>query len=127
MKRKKIRLRYKKERVVLSDVLPYELPLIFSNRYFYKFLVSNGIWIELGTDGKDVLHWNKTEEKGLMGLLAILFCHKISDFEGTDCLRLESYDLKHIPFVYSIQHKPLQHRYLSLIHPANQIKIVEFL
>lgn len=68
MKRKKIRLRYKKERVVFSDVLPYELPLIFSNRYFYKFLVSNGIWIELGTDGKDVLHWNKTEEKGLMGL-----------------------------------------------------------
>lgn len=126
MKRKKIRLRYKKERVVFSDVLPYELPLIFSNRYFYKFLVSNGIWIELGTDGKDVLHWNKTEEKGLMGLLAILFCHKVSDFEGTDSLQLESYDLKHIPFVYSIQHKPLQHRYLSLIHPANQIKVVEF-
>lgn len=126
MKRKKIRLRYKKERVVLSDVLPYELPLIFSNRYFYKFLVSNGIWIELGTDGKDVLHWNKTEEKGLLGLLAILFCHKVSDFEGTDSLQLESYDLKHIPFVYSIQHKPLQHRYLSLIHPANQIKVVEF-
>lgn len=126
MKRKKIRLRYKKERVVFSDVLPYELPLIFSNRYFYKFLVSNGIWIELGSDGKDTLHWNKTEEKGLMGLLAIMFCHKVSDFEGTDSLQLESYDLKHIPFVYSIQHKPLQHRYLSLIHPANQIKVVEF-
>ena len=126
MKRKKIRLRYKKERVVFSDVLPYELPLIFSNRYFYKFLVSNGIWIELGNDGKDTLHWNKTEEKGLIGLLAILFCHKVSDFEGVDSLQLESYDLKHIPFVYSIQHKPLQHRYLSLIHPANQIKIVEF-
>lgn len=126
MKRKKIRLRYKKERVVFSDVLPYELPLIFSNRYFYKFLVNNGIWIELGMDGKDTLHWNKTEEKGLMGILAIMFCHKVSDFEGADSLQFESYDLKHIPFVYSIQHKPIQHRYLSLIHPANQIKVVEF-
>ena len=37
-KRRKIRLKYKKERVLLSDVLPYELPVIFTNRYFYRFL-----------------------------------------------------------------------------------------
>lgn len=43
MRRKKIRLKYKKERVLFSDVLPYELPFIFSNRYFYRFLVKNGI------------------------------------------------------------------------------------
>lgn len=126
MRRKKIRLRYKKERIVFSDVLPYELPLIFSNRYFYKFLVRNGIWIELGADGRDTLHWNKTDDKGFMVLLAIIFCRRVSDFDGIDSLHLERHALRRIPFVYAIQHKPLKHRYLSLIHPANQIKVVEF-
>lgn len=125
IKRKKIRLRYKKERVVFSDVLPYELPLIFSNRYFYRFLVRNGIWIEISKEGQDTLHWNKTEDKGILGLLAIIFCRKISEFEGKDSLLLNVHDLKRIPFVYSIQHKPLKHRFLSLIHPANQIKVVD--
>lgn len=125
IKRKKIRLRYKKERVVFSDVLPYELPLIFSNRYFYRFLVRNGIWIEISREGQDTLHWNKTEDKGILGLLAIIFCRKISEFEGKDFLLLNVHDLKRIPFVYSIQHKPLKHRFLSLIHPANQIKVVD--
>lgn len=126
MRRKKIRLRYKKERVVFSDVLPYELPLIFSNRYFYKFLVRNGVWIEMGAGDKDKLHWNKTDDKGFLGILAIMFCRNISEFEGKDMLQLDSFSLKRIPFVYAIQHKPLKHRYLSLIHPANQIKVVEF-
>lgn len=125
IKRKKIRLRYKKERVVFSDVLPYELPLIFSNRYFYRFLVRNGIWIEISREGQDTLHWNKTENKGILGLLAIIFCRKISEFECKDSLLLNVHDLKRIPFVYSIQHKPLKHRFLSLIHPANQIKVVD--
>lgn len=44
-RRKKIKLQYKKERVVFSDILPYELPIIFSNRYFYRFLVKNKIAI----------------------------------------------------------------------------------
>ena len=34
MKKKKIRLKYKKERVLLSDILPYELPFIFTNYYW---------------------------------------------------------------------------------------------
>ena len=37
-KRKKIKLSYSKERVLFSDVLPYECPIIFSNRYLYRFL-----------------------------------------------------------------------------------------
>jgi hypothetical protein len=36
---------YKKERVVLSDILPYEVPPFFSNRHFYNFLVKNKIVI----------------------------------------------------------------------------------
>ena len=126
MKRKKIRLRYKKERVLFSDVLPYELPLIFSNRYFYRFLVNNGIRIEIGSSGQDTLRWNMTEEKGILGILSILFKRKLSEFEGKDSLLLDKFGLKRIPFTYSIRHKPVKHRYLSLMHPANQIKVVDF-
>ena len=46
MRRKKIRLKYKKSRVLLSDTLPYELPFIFTNRYFYRFVVKNKVEIK---------------------------------------------------------------------------------
>ena len=36
---------YKKERVVLSDILPYEVPPFFSNRHFYNFLIKNKVVI----------------------------------------------------------------------------------
>lgn len=126
MRRKKIKLRYKKERVIFSDVLPYELPLIFNNRYFYRFLVRHGIRIDIRKDGKNTLLWDKTNDEGLLGILSILFCRKVSEFRDKDSLMLNEHDLKRIPFVYSIRHKPLKHRYLALMHPANQIKVVDF-
>lgn len=126
MRRKKIKLRYKKERTIFSDVLPYELPLIFSNRYFYKLLVRNEVRIKFEADGKNILTWNTTKDKGFLGILAIIFCKKVSELEGKNTLSLTEYDLKRIPFVYGIQHKPLKLRHLSLIHPVNQIKVVEF-
>lgn len=37
-RRKKIKLQYKKERVVFSDILPYELPIIFQIGISIDFL-----------------------------------------------------------------------------------------
>jgi hypothetical protein len=60
---------YKKERAVLSDVLPYELPITFSNRHFYNFLVNNKIELVKTIDKKDEsnnIYWkflNKHQEK----------------------------------------------------------------
>lgn len=55
-KRKKIKLSYSKERVLFSDVLPYECPIIFSNRYLYRFLAKY-LWI--GEEQKiDNITWN---------------------------------------------------------------------
>ena len=47
-KRKKIKLSYSKERVLFSDVLPYECPIIFSNRYLYRFLNIYGLVKSMG-------------------------------------------------------------------------------
>lgn len=46
MSPKKVRLSYKKERCLLSDVLPFEIPISFSNRHFYAFILRYRITIE---------------------------------------------------------------------------------
>ena len=46
MSKKKKYIQYPKERAILSDVLPYEIPITFSNRYLYRFLVENNIRLE---------------------------------------------------------------------------------
>ena len=67
MRRKKIRLKYKKERVLFSDILPYELPFIFTNRYFYRFLVKNGIHVE-----SDKIVWNSDVPDGALNVLSFI-------------------------------------------------------
>lgn len=123
MRRKKIKLRYKKERVVFSDVLPYELPFIFTNRYFYRFLVKN----EVSIDSTDALHWKKGIDKGALAILALLSKTQSSQLDG----KIE-YNLKidnrlvNIPFNYAIKHKETSNRRLSIVHPLNQIQMVGF-
>lgn len=125
IRRIKKKLRYKKERVLLSDTLPYELPLMFSNRGFYRFLVKNGIEI----DEEDTLKWSKTMPDGAFALLKLLMGLG-DDVKKKDGQKKKSgngdYLDQTIPFNYKIEHKPTKPRVLSLIHPANQVKMVEF-
>ncbi len=123
MRRKKIRLRYKKERVLLSDVLPYEVPFIFSNRYFYRFLVKNGVHV----DG-DRIVWNDNISEGALNILAIILGRSFYDLNNNG-VSIKQEDLKKfisIPFTYRILHKPTKSRELSIIHPRNQILMVDF-
>ncbi len=124
MRHKKIRLRYKKERVLFSDVLPYELPFIFTNRYFYRFLVKNQIRIE-----NDELKWDSHVEDGVLAIIKFLFNEKDKDLRKDGLLALsgkESRYFKRIPFTYCILHKPTKSRELTIIHPVNQIQMVDF-
>lgn len=121
MKKKRIKLRYKKERVVLSDVLPYELPFIFTNRYFYRFLVKN----EVSIDGSDVLHWKGGIHKGAKAIIALLAGVQVPQLNGGTKYNLRS-RLVTVPFSYAIKHKETSNRRLSIVHPLNQIQIVDF-
>lgn len=125
MKRKKIRLKYKKERVLLSDMLPYELPLIFSNRYFYRFLVKNGIHVN-----GDKIIWNENVSDGTLQILAFILGANMSNMKVNGYVTCDDSSLKKnfqtIPFSYRILHKPTKSRELSLIHPRNQILMVDF-
>lgn len=124
MRRKKIRLKYKKERVLFSDVLPYELPFIFSNRYFYRFLVKNGIHIE-----SDKIVWNRDVPEGALIVLSFILDKGIAEMKAKGYVKCDDQEINKfqtIPFTYRILHKPTKSRELAVIHPRNQILMVDF-
>lgn len=97
-----------KYRVVISDTLPYERPMFFSNRFFARFLKFYGVEI----NGDVLIASKHTEEPGLKEFLEILGGKKGASRSS---------------FHYSITkdgHK--KGRCLSVIHPFHQIKIVDF-
>lgn len=126
--RKKIKLSYSKERVLFSDVLPYECPIIFSNRYLYQFLAKY-LWV--GEEQKvDNITWNvlkqskRLDEKDAYAFAALLFgCYEhgkpISDLKHKNCALF-------YPYQFNIAHKTNKTRTLSIIHPYNQWQVVEF-
>ncbi len=117
MSKRKKYIQYPKERAILSDVLPYEIPITFSNRYLYRFLVENNIElkdekIEFNTDfiDDDLIGFGET--------LKILFHHEYDNSND--------YKFRKIPFAYRISHKEKDFRELALIHPINQLKLIKF-
>ena len=117
MSKRKKYIGYPKERAILSDVHPYELPITFSNRYLYRFIVSNNINLEgnIITYKDDFTDGDATSFKEI---LKILF-HK--DFNNKD-----DYKFRRIPFTYKITHKENDFRQLALLHPINQLNIINF-
>lgn len=127
-KRKKIKLSYSKERVLFSDVLPYECPIIFSNRYLYRFLAKY-LWV--GEEQKvDNITWNvlkqskRLDEKDAYAFAALLFgCYEKDKRIGILQHRLNAL---FYPYQFNIAHKTNKNRTLSIIHPYNQWQVVEF-
>ncbi len=109
MAKKKIKLRYKQERVVLSDVNPFELPLIYSNRNFYRVLVKSGV--EINDSGQLIVNGNIPPE--MKACLEFLFDK-------------DSFNRATSPFVYQIENKGVKKRNLAIIHPKDQLKVVDF-
>ena len=127
-KRKKIKLSYSKERVLFSDVLPYECPIIFSNRYLYRFLAK---YLCVGEEQKvDNITWNvlkqskRLDEKDANAFAALLFgCYEKD--KKIEILQHRPNALFY-PYQFNIAHKTNKTRTLSIIHPYNQWQVVEF-
>ena len=65
---KKQRIYYKEERIVLSDILPYEVPPFFNNQQFYLFLKENKIQFK-----GQKLHFSKTAKPIVKIIIKIIF------------------------------------------------------
>lgn len=114
----------KKERVVLSDTLPFETPATFSNRYFYDFLISNKIEL-----CENKITWN-AKSLALSTIIKLIFGIKAKDIvqeiEGEITLNMKRGALKAIPFHYKISHKHKEFRELTVVHPKSQLAVIEF-
>jgi len=113
-------IKYKKERVVLSDILPYEVPITFSNRYFYDFLVENGICLKDNT-----ISWTKTKQ-GLEEAVRLIFDLRSHEANGNSITINEGKGFKTIPFNFKVSHKDNDFRMLTIVHPKNQLALVNF-
>jgi hypothetical protein len=125
-KKKKL-ITNKKERTILSDALPYELPATFSNRYFFEFLVENKINLD-----NNKVRW-KEDDEALRIIIKLLFDLNSTSFILNETNseieinpRVLNKALKTIPFGYKISHKNIDFRELTVIHPKNQLALVEF-
>lgn len=130
MSRKKaLSINFPVERVVLSDVLPYEVPIVFSNRYFYRFLCEHSIKFR-----GNRITWNNVDEvldnlvKMVLGIQpAKVVRHANENGVLVSIVDLEKTDVVHtVPFIFSTTHKQDQLRQLSLMHPKGQLLVVDF-
>ncbi|AZA98574.1 hypothetical protein EG359_02670 [Chryseobacterium joostei] len=122
---------YKKERVVLSDILPYEIPPFFSNRHFYNFLVKNKVVIN---EDDRTIQFKKDYTGVLRRLIKTLFgvpdnVNFITD-TNFDYFKFNEVAFEKvfltIPFKFKITHKDSDYRELTVIHPINQLYLVGF-
>lgn len=138
MPKRKINLPYKKERCLLSDVLPYEVPITFSNRNIYEFILRNRIELK----GKELI-WLKGSDT-LQRIIILMFglhpepqrvsnrleyvgeakrsfkCYRIPDGPNPKNHRFLT------PFAYKISHKEKEFRELCIPHPQSQLRVVDF-
>ncbi len=130
MSRKKINLT--KNRVLLSDTLPFETPITFSNRKLYRFLNKFDVHIS----GEHIL-WIKDKSANIiMSLLNGSEINKINDANPSDLksckYKLQQYvlikknDECKVPFSYPISHPTNNFRTISIPHPTSQLLVVDF-
>lgn len=128
MSKKALSINFPVERAVLSDFLPFEVPITFSNRHYYNFLIKN----KLKHDGLN-FSWVKGDEALTKLILVVLGLEQSTSLvENTiDGITYTKTDIKYgnlpsVAFTFPISHKHNEYRYLSVIHPKGQILGVDF-
>lgn len=125
-------------RVLLSEVLPFELPIHFTNHGFYQFIKESSF--TLSFDGKS----GSVQDlgPGTEGVLSIILGKSVK-FAQTQNTSTPVPPLKNfvtespypdranknkwmLPYTYGIRHKRHDLRMLSIMHPASQLDVVNF-
>lgn len=131
MTKRRVSLTHRKQRSVLTDMLPFEVPPTFSNRGYYRFLVNNSIEIENGQ-----LRW-VCETTALDQTMRLLFGIKPNAEIATSIVNewgkrktrrsvpINKCQMATIPFNFRVAHN-LDGRTLSVIHPRNQVAVASF-
>jgi hypothetical protein len=131
MAKHRVSLTHRKQRSILTDMLPFEVPPTFSNRGYYRFLRDNSVEIEKGQ-----LRWI-CETDALDLTMQLLFGIKAGTPINVDVViewgkektrRSVPYNkckMATIPFNFRVAHN-LDGRTLSVVHPRNQVAVASF-
>lgn len=131
MSKRRVSLTHRKQRSVLTDMLPFEVPPTFSNRGYYRFLRDNCIEIEKGQ-----LRWicETTDLDRTMRLLfgidaaTVIATEVVTEWGKQKTRRsvpIRKCKMATIPFNFRVAHN-LDGRTLSVIHPRNQVAVASF-
>lgn len=131
MSKRRVSLTHRKQRSVLTDMLPFEVPPTFSNRGYYHFLQKNSVEIEKGR-----LRWvcETDDLNPTMRLLfgiepkAVIETDVVTEWGKKKTRRFVSVgkcEMVTIPFNFRITHN-LDGRTLSVVHPRNQVAVANF-
>lgn len=131
MAKRRISLTHRKQRSVLTDMLPFEVPPTFSNRGYYRFLRSYSIEIENGQ-----LSWvcETTDLDLTMRLLfgidqeiaiGVEVVHEWGKQKIRRSVPISKCEMVTIPFNFRVAHN-LDGRTLSVVHPRNQVAVASF-
>ena len=112
---------------LMTDILPYELPVLFTNKYFYKFLKSN--YDEYYNNICTTFEENKNKQLNIYrnNILNInMFIKSYGQNDNLGLLLLQQYiDDDSIPMLFHIKKNNNAYRTMSIIHPASQINICD--
>lgn len=122
----------RKQRSILTDMLPFEVPPTFSNRGFYRFIRAHEIEIAGST-----LRWT-CDTDALDSIIYLLFGIDDKAVVSSSAFRewgkkqknrrsvpLNKCRMNTNPFAFTISHNT-DGRVLSVVHPRNQLQVADF-
>lgn len=124
MTRRKVYISSPVERSLLSDVLPFETPVSFTNRHYYNFVLKYGIKFK-----NNKINWNicSPEEEACILIILSLNSSQVITVEGRREYRLEIFRLApQRPFLFPISHKSNEFRHLTIPPIRAQLELVDF-
>jgi hypothetical protein len=129
MRKRRIAIRKHDARVILSDLLPYELPPSYNNRGFYDFIRAANLRVQ----GNKLVA--RKIDDSTEALLRIVLGRDVCFPAGAalgETVELELPGGKAgglastIPFNFTVRHRGNDYRTLTVPHPAAQIDVVDF-
>ena len=132
MRRKRERLHSRRQRPILSDTLPFELPASFSNRHLFELLRNYDVQV-LG----DLIRWecdDDTIDDAIYVLTGVNRDSPVSTWSETTfgknrnyrSIQFSTQDAVKVPFCFEICHRENDSRKLSIPHPFSQIIVANF-
>jgi len=137
MNNKKIlKPKYKYQRPILTEMLPFEVPPSFSNGGFFHFLTKYNVRIDQKGDELSVI-WECEFDDADVAISIIFGIARTSigaptteeikrDGVKVYLRRWKITDMWTKPFQFKINHKEKDYRELSVIHPRNQLFVADF-